>query len=150
LSDYIDGNFQEASNIIDNLLNRRLEDRTKRKVKKLLLLLLLGEFYGINTLNNLLSSYGINSNSYQKLWSNLNCKMIVSLMNDWLWQIFGEEFKKRMQQSGSTLSRQKLTISIDASIFKQWLTGENFGQYFAKYYSGQYGSAVHGFNVLLC
>ena len=55
-----------------------------------------------------------------------------------------------MQQSGSTLSRQKLTISIDASIFKQWLTGENFGQYFAKYYSGQYGSAVHGFNVLLC
>jgi len=51
-------------------------------------------------------------------------------------------------QSGSTHSRQKLTLVIDGSIFKQWLVDEEFGKYFAKYYSGQYKSAVYGFNVL--
>lgn len=71
-------------------------------------------------------------------------------MNDWLWSIFSEEFKKRIKQSGSTHSRQKLTLMIDGSIFKQWLKGEAFGQYFAKYYSGQYKKAVYGFNVILC
>jgi len=39
---------------------------------------------------------------------------------------------------------------IDGSIFKQWLTGEEFCKYFGKYYSGQYKSAVYGFNLLLC
>ncbi len=97
-----------------------------------------------------MTNYGVQSNNYQKLWQNLSCTRIVDLMNDWLWALFSEEFEKRLLQSDSTHSRQKLTLIIDGSIFKQWLEGEEFGKYFGKYYSGQYNSAVYGFNVLLC
>jgi len=115
-----------------------------------LLLLLVGELYGLNTLNKILTNYGVKGNDFQQLWQKLPSKLLINLMNDWLWTIFSEEFTKRLIQSGSTHSRQKLTIVIDGSIFKQWLVGEQFGQYFAKYYSGQYKSAVYGFNVILC
>ena len=113
------------------------------------MLLLVGELFGLNTLNKILTNYGVRSNDYQQLWQKLPCKLLVNLMNDWLWQVFSEEFKKRIKQSGSTHSRQKLTLVMDGSIFKQWLLSESFGQYFAKYYSGQYKSAVYGFNVIL-
>ena len=114
------------------------------------MLLLVGELYGLNTLNKLLTSYGVRGNDYQQLWQKLPSKLLINLMNDWLWCMFGEDFKKRLHQSGSTHSRQKLTLVIDGSIFKQWLVEEEFGKYFAKYYSGQYKSAVYGFNVILC
>lgn len=104
----------------------------------------------MNTLNKILTNYGVKGNDYQQLWQKLPSKLLINLMNDWLWSIFSEDFKRRLNQSGSTHSRQKLTMVIDGSIFKQWLVSEAFGQYFAKYYSGQYKSAVYGFNVILC
>lgn len=140
----------EASKILDHLVCRQVDARTERKIQKILLLLLVGEFYGLNTLNSLLNSYDIQSNDYQKLWNKLSPQYLIGLMNNWLWDLFREEFEKRLLQSGSTRSRQKLTIALDGSIFKQWLTNERFGQYFAKFYSGQYGKAVYGFNLILC
>lgn len=142
--------MEQASKLIEQVSTRRLEDRLRRKFEKVLLLLLLGELYGLNTLHKIMSSYGVNSNNYQKMWQKISCRNLVGMMNEWLWLLFGEEFEKRLFQSGSTHSRQKLTLVIDGSIFKQWLDGEEFGQYFSKYYSGQYKSTVYGFNVILC
>jgi len=150
LSDYKENKLKEASETLEVLLKRKVDSRTVRKIEQVLLLLLLGELYGLNTLNKILTNYGVRGNDFQQLWQKLPSKLLISLMNDWLWSIFSEDFKKRLVQSGSTHSRQKLTIVMDGSIFKQWLTGEKFGQYFAKYYSGQYKSAVYGFNVILC
>ena len=142
--------MEAASKIINALIHRKTDGRTKRKVQKVLLLLLYGELYGINTLNKLLTNYGVRGNDYQQLWQKLSCERIVGLMNDWLWHLFSIEFIKRIVQSGSTHSRQKLTLVIDGSIFRQWLQEGEFGKYFGKYYSGQYKKAVYGFNVLLC
>lgn len=150
LSEYQNGRLKESSEILSHLMHRKVDDRIKRKIEKVLLLLLVGELYGMNTLNSLLSNYGVQSNDYQKLWSGLSCQYLVGLMNDWLWILFREEFGKRITQSGSTHSRQKLTLVLDGSIFKQWLKNETFDKYFAKFYSGQYGKAVYGFNVILC
>ncbi|MEM8527798.1 MAG: hypothetical protein AAGG68_24360 [Bacteroidota bacterium] len=150
LSLYCDGRLEQSSVLLNELINRRIDDRTRNKIKKVLLLLLLGELYGINTLQNLLDSYKISSNNYQKIWSKLSCNYLVGLMNEWLWKLFSTEFEKRLSQSASTHSRQKLTLVLDGSIFKQWLQNEEFGKYFGKYYSGQYGCAVYGFNVILC
>ena len=144
------GELASASETLEKLLNRKVDARTSRKIQQVLLLLLVGELYGLNTLNKLLTNYGVRGNNYQQLWQKLPSKLLISLMNDWLWDLFGEDFEKRLHQSGSTHSRQKLTLVIDGSIFKQWLVDEEFGKYFAKYYSGQYKSAVYGFNVILC
>jgi len=148
--DYCASDFESASKILNQLIQGTTDKRSAVKIQKVLLLLLHGQFYGLDTLHQLLKNYGIESNDYQKLWSSLPCNYLLSIVNQWLWLVFGEEFKKRISQSKSTQSRQKLTISIDGSIFKTWLQGENFGQYFGKYYSGQYNSVVHGFNVVLC
>lgn len=150
MSDYKSGYFESCAEILKILINRKTDSRTDGKIQQLLLLFLVGEFYGLNTLNKILSSYGATGNDYSRLWRELTCRKLVGLLNDWLWGLFSKEFSKRVVQSGSTHSRQKLTIVIDGSIFKQWLTNEEFGKYFSKYYSGQYGSSVYGFNVLLC
>lgn len=150
MSDYKEGKLEEASKIINSLIHRKTDERTKHKIQKILLLLLYGEFYGINTLNKLLTNYGLRGNDYQQVWQNLSCKRIVGLMNAWLWQLFSLEFTKRILQSGSTHSRQRLTLVLDASIFKHWLKDGEFCKYFGKYYSGQYKKAVYGFNLLLC
>lgn len=147
---YCEADFSNAASILEHVVHRTLDDRTKRKVNKVLLLLLYGEFYGLNTLHKLLVSYGIKSNDYQKLWQSISCSGLVYMLNKWLWEVFKEEFSKRITQSDSTISRQKLTLILDGSIFKQWLEEEEFGLYFSKYYSGQYKSTVYGFNVLLC
>jgi len=150
MSAYKEGQLENASKIIGELLSRRLDDRSRRKIEKILLLLLYGELYGMNSLNKLLSSYGLSGNDYYPVWRNLSCGTLVACLNRWLWYLFAVDFVKRLGQSGSTWSRQRMTLVIDGSIFKQWLQGEEFGKYFAKYYSGQYGKAVHGLNVLLC
>jgi len=150
LSDYQVGELASASETLGKLLNRKVNARTSRKIQQVLLLLLVGELYGLNTLNKLLTNYGVRGNNYQQLWQKLPSKLLISLMNEWLWDLFEEDFKKRLHQSGSTHSRQKLTIVIDGSIFKQWLVDEEFGKYFSKYYSRQYKSAVYGLNVILC
>jgi hypothetical protein len=110
--------------------------------------MLLGEFYGMNTLNKLLSNYEL-GNSYQKIWQKISCQKLLGVMNKWLWRVFSKEFVKRLNQSDATQSRQKLTSVIDSSIFKQWLKNEEFGKYFGKYFSGQYKSTVYGFNIML-
>lgn len=143
--------MEEASAIIAQLTKASLSERDAKKLEKVLLLLLYGELYGLNSLNKLLNSYGVQSNDYQKLWSKLSCEKIVSLMNRWLWLLFLPEFIKCAAKSAATQSRLHPTLVIDGSIFMQWLKkNEAFGQYFAKYYSGQYGKAVYGLNVILC
>lgn len=127
-----------------------MSQRLQLKLEKVLLLLLVGELYGLNTLNKLLDAYGVKSNDYQQLWSQLSCDYLVGMMNDWLWGLFSAEFGKRISQSDSTQSRQEMTLMIDGSIFAMWLKNELFAQYFGKYYSGQYGKTVYGFNVLVC
>lgn len=148
--DYCSSDFASADNILKSLLESSVDQRTAQKIRKVLLLLLHGQFYGLDTLHQLLRSYGIYSNDYQKLWSSLSCDFLLNLVNQWLWCVFGKEFGKRLSQSKSTQSRQKLTLIIDGSIFKTWLKNEAFGQYFAKYFSGQYHCAINGFNVILC
>ena len=150
LSEFQSKEYETASKILNEVIHRKNDERTKRKIQKVLLLLLVGGFYGMNTLNKILTNYGVKGNDYQQLWQRLSCRELLGMMNEWLWQLFSVEFCKRLLQSGSTQSRQKLTLVIDGSIFKQWLVEEEFGKYFAKYYSGQYKNAVYGFNVLLC
>jgi len=91
------GYFESASGILKELINRKTDSRTDRKIQQLLLLLLVGELYGLNTLNKILSSYGATGNDYQRLWRELSCRALVGLMNDWLWGLFSEEFSKRIR-----------------------------------------------------
>jgi len=55
-----------------------------------------------------------------------------------------------MARSGSTHSRENLTLVIDGSIFRQWLPQEKLGHYFGKYFSGQINGTAYGLSLIVC
>lgn len=56
------------------------------------------------------------------------------------------------QKDGCSWSRELVTIVLDDSIFRQWLdqglVKQGLDQYYAKYFSGQFGTAVYGYKVV--
>ncbi len=119
------------------------------QVKKVILLLLLGDIFGLNTVNKILISYKIKSNNLQKLWRKCSVRSLIRTMNTLCLNIYKDKFIKKSSQSVSSHSRSEMTLILDGSIFRQWLI-ENAESFYGKYYSGQTRSAVYGFNLLLC
>lgn len=111
--------------------------------------LLLGEMFGLKTLHQLLRSYGIKRSKGHQLWAHLSTRAIVGIMNQWLWAIFTPEFERLLGRSGSTHSRENLTLVIDGSIFRKWMPQECLGQYFGKFFSGQINATAYGLGVVL-
>lgn len=135
---------------LSRLVSAPLSAKYHRQFCLLIKLLLVGELFGLHSLHQLLSSYGIASHNLHKVWQRLSCADVVSYLNQCLWHLFEARFAEVLGKSGSTHSREKLTLVIDSSIFKQWLPKEQLGQYFAKYFSGQSHSTVYGLNLILC
>jgi hypothetical protein len=59
------------------------------------------------------------------------------------------KFKELSDKHKSCLSRELITIVLDDSVFKQWLStfkiGENFDSCYGCFFSGQFRSSVYGF-----
>ena len=112
--------------------------------------LLLGEFFGLKTLHQLLTSYGVSSSRPHQIWQRVSTQELVKLLNQALWRLFIPEFQRLIARSGSTHSRENLTLVIDGSIFRQWLPQEKLGKFFGKYFSGQTHSTTYGLSLIVC
>jgi hypothetical protein len=132
------------------LSERELSGKRAKEFHQLVICLMLGEMFGIKSLHQLLASYGISSSRPHQIWKRVSTSELVSMMNQWLWRLFTPEFQRMIDRSGSTHSRENLTLVIDASIFRQWLPQEQLGQYFAKYFSGQINGPTYGLSLMLC
>lgn len=119
-------------------------------VQKVAMLLLAGTLIDLTTLREILTLYGIKSNQYGKIWQKLSHKQVYDLFVMGSRQHFSVEFSKLLKQSESSQSRAEITIVGDDSVFKQWLKGaenaEN-SEFYGKFFSGQYKTAVYGFCV---
>ncbi len=131
------------------MLTQEMDAKTRVVVHRALLVMLLGELFGLHTLNQVLQQRGIRSNNLQKVWQKMTCAQTVRLMNSLMWQMFEPAFRQMCRKSASTHSRGRLTLVVDGSIFQAWLSGQGGGKFFNKYFSGQTRSAVYGFNLLL-
>lgn len=140
----------ESESLLAQLSEQELSGKRAQEFHQLVMCLLLGELFGLKSLHQLLASYGISSSRPHQIWQHVSTRDLVAIMNQWLWQLFSPEFVRLVERSGSTHSRENLTLVIDGSIFQQWLPREKLGQYFGKYFSGQINGTTYGLSLIVC
>jgi hypothetical protein len=141
--------IEEAIAVVNHLEMIKVPVSEQGKVQKVVMLLLLGTLYDIDTLKKLLSLLGIKSNNYSKIWQKLSHKQIYDLFVMSSRQLFSKEFTKLLGQSESSQSRAEITIVGDDSVFKQWLKNVENDPFYGKFFSGQFQKAVYGYCVSL-
>lgn len=129
--------------------NQKLDKKQQLQLRRVLEVMLIGEFFGLHTLNSILTSFGIKSTNLYKIWKDFSFHQIKRLTIDLSIDYFKEAMEKLGNQSDSTWSRSEVTIIIDDSIFKMWLKNMPQGDSYAKFFSGQIKRTVYGFRVTL-
>ena len=115
-----------------------------------MLLLLVGELFGLHTLRQILDVHGIKSNRWSKVYASISYSDIERSISEMLLRLTEERLAEVASKSEATWSRHEVTMVFDDSIFKQWLEDEPIGEHFAKYFSGQTNCAVYGLRITLC
>jgi len=138
---------------LEELEGIELKGESLYQFKQLILLLLIGELYGLNTLKKILSSVGISSKNCYKVWGKFSYNTLYELISQGLVNDFKEHLSELCQLSESSWSRAELTIIIDETIFKTWLKcridDECYAEYYGKYFSGQTHKSEYGFRFSL-
>lgn len=153
-SSYVDGKASACFALLSELSDRDLAGLDKSLFKKTMLLLLVGEFFGCHTLNQILTVQMKSSGSWHSRLASLSYTQIelgiCALVKDTALSTLADLAKK----SDSSWSRSTVSLVIDDSIFKQWLThgltDPDTAAFFDRYYSGQSNSTVYGFRITLC
>lgn len=105
------------------------------------------------TLNSILSEYDLTSNRQSKqfslLYKSLTINNIVKMFESYFEYHLLEKLRTLGEKDKSCLSRELVTVVLDESVFKQWLSsfnlGENYSLCFGSFFSGQTRSTVYGF-----
>lgn len=153
-SSYVDNKVSACFALLSELDAAALAGLDKSLFQKTLLLLFIGELFGCHTLNQILTVQMKSSGSWHKRLASLSYQQIelgvCALLKDTALRTLTELGKK----SESSWSRSTVSLVIDDSVFKQWLTcglsDPNTVAFFDRYYSGQSNSTVYGFRITLC
>jgi hypothetical protein len=105
------------------------------------------------TLQSILTDFGIKSTKLSTCFKELYNKLTISIIIQVFESVFELQVKAAFERlSGkhsSCLSRELVTVVLDDSIFKQWLSsfqlGKTFASCFSCFFSGQFNSTVYGF-----
>jgi len=133
--------------------DENIEGESLYQFRQTVLLLLIGELYGLNTFKKILSSVGITSRNCYKVWGKFTYKQLYGYVSHYLVLQFKESLDELCTKSDSSWSRAGITMIIDESIFKTWLQSkeedELFLDFFGKYFSGQTHKSEYGFRYSL-
>ncbi|WP_157558275.1 hypothetical protein [Microscilla marina] len=107
-------------------------------------------------MNSILVKHGVVSNSaqisYQKLASNLSISTIRKLFEEVFSAQLGQVLQEMSEKDSSCWSKTTVTVVLDDSVFRCWLSSQNhlkdFEECYGKFFSGQFGTSVYGFRVL--
>ena len=115
---------------------------------------MLGQVIGLPTLYSISSQLGL-SNALQKSKNKLDKSLTLSKIRG-IYEVFfkyelGAKLEELSRKDKSIWSKTLVTAMIDDSVFRQWLRGslEEVSASYGKFFSGQYKSAVYGYDVLL-
>ena len=140
---------EAAIAVVNHLESAKRPVAEQGNVQKVVMLLLVGTLYDMNTLTELLSLLGIKSNNYSKIWQKLSHKQVYDLFVMGSRQLLSKEFTKLLAQSESSQSRAEITIVGDDSVFKQWLKKVENDPFYGRFFSEQYQKTVYGYCVSL-
>lgn len=143
--------------VFDELTNKFSEEslghKEKQQLKKFMLLFFLGHLMDLPTLHSILEAHDIRSNSVSKQFKQLYKKLTINKLLLIFESVFEsqiyEQLKELSEKDSSCWSRELVTVVLDDSVFKQWLSSFQFGQNYegcyGKFFSGQTRSSVYGF-----
>ncbi|MEN0051904.1 MAG: transposase [Bacteroidota bacterium] len=102
-----------------------------------------------------MEEYGIKSNNSAKQFKQLYISATISKLLKIFERIFEAQIFERLeelsQKHPSAWSRELVTVVLDDSVFKQWLSsfssGQDYEKCYANFFSGQTRSSVYGFKV---
>jgi len=134
------------TNTILQCENSSLPEKERHKVVKVLMLCMLGEFFGYHTLKEILLSRFIKSTKLYDVFNMLSFKDLTNISAELFVYFVKNELIKLGKQHSSSWSRANITIVIDSSIYKQWLTDRD-NDFFTKFYSGQTGKVEYGYRL---
>ena len=146
------GHFTQSWSLLSTLYSRELTTKNLRKLHRVLNLLILGELFGLHNPNQFAAYFGISSGNLYRTWRTFSPQRIMDVANTLFWTILQDRLLKLGQQSDATWSRQEVTLVVDSSIYKLFLS--TFAKddvvtrlFFDRFFSGQFHSGVHGFRL---
>ena len=150
------GNVSVFSSLSKELDSLNLNAQQLGQLEKLIQVFFLGQLVGLPTLQAMMTKFSISSNhrqvQYKKLCKDLSISKIRILFEAVFSHTIEEKLKKMTQKDSSCWSRELTTVILDDSIFRSWFQSQNFSEdfddFYGKFFSGQFGSAVYGFKVL--
>ena len=152
--------YTESFSVFDDLENklgvRDFNEKEEEQLKRLVSLFFLGQLVGLPTLNSILENYGISNGKHQRNHNKICKKLSLStfkvIFEDLFEQQLGASLAILSEKHTSCFSREPVTVILDDSIFRQWLTGgktsDIFEGFYGRFFSGQCGRAVFGFKVV--
>ncbi len=153
-SNYINDEVPECFSLLSEISESDLSGLDKSLFQKTLILLLVGEFFGCHTLNQILSVEMVKSGTWHTRLASLTYRQIELAVCAILKEEALNALTDLAKKSESSWSRAAVSLVIDDSIFKQWLTHGKLDpattEYFDRYFSGQSKSVVYGFRITLC
>lgn len=146
------GHFGQSWSLLSTLESQVLSAKDLRNLHKVFNLLVLGELFGLHNPGQIAACFGISSGNLYRTWRKFSPQQIMNLANDLFWVIVQDRLLKLGRQSESTWSRQEVTVVLDSSIYKLFLSaiaeeGAMTRACFDKFFSGQFHSAVYGFRL---
>jgi Transposase DDE domain len=153
-SNYINAQVPECFGLLSEIAESDLAGLDKSLFQKTLILLLVGEFFGCHTLNQILSVEMVKSGAWHTRLASLTYRQIELAVCAILKEEALNALTDLAQKSESSWSRAAVSLVIDDSIFKQWLTHGKVdpatAEFFDRFFSGQSKSVVYGFRITLC
>jgi hypothetical protein len=153
-SNYIDDKVPECFSLLSEISESDLVGLDKSLFQKTQILLLVGEFFGCHTLNQILSVAMVKSGTWPTRLASLTYRQIELAVCAILKEAALNALTELAKKSESSWSRAAVSLVIDDSIFKLWLTHGKVdpatAEYFDRYFSGQSKSVVYGFRITLC
>jgi hypothetical protein len=153
-NNYIGDKVPDCFSLLSEISESDLSGLDKSLFQKTLILLLVGEFFGCHTLSQILTVEMVPSGTWHSRLASLTYRQIELAVCSILKQTGLEALGDLAKKSDSSWSRAAVSLVIDDSIFKQWLTYGKIdpatAEYFDRYFSGQTKSVVYGFRITLC
>ena len=147
------GQFQESLSTLSDLNFADLSVSSVHNYHKLLELNFLGQLLGLPTLHSITTELGLSNalqTSKRKIDKSLTMSGIAKLYTCLFQKELERFFLSQIQKDSSIWSKTLVTAVLDDSVFRQWLNANiEAGSAYGKFFSGQYHTAVYGYDVLL-
>lgn len=158
---YLSGEFRSGVAVFGEMYrivaDSTLTESESSMMRNLFQLFMLGQLVELETMRQICVSCGVTNSQHQVCYTSL----CTRLSQAQLFQLFEEAFERALQaklapmlaQHLSAFSRTSVTLVLDDSVFKRCFSytkqeSEEFEIYFGCFFSGQFGKAVWGFQVL--